>query len=154
MNTQNHIQGVFSGDASCAIRRRRLAVACAAAASLLLPVFWVPAAVRADSGPDASATTQPADASAVPDSTNDVVTGGLTANGTLTLMAGHSQILKLSASYKAIDIPQPDVIGFHRIGDSPDEILINALKAGRTQLIVWDTRGRHAVDRSSSSRRT
>ena len=131
MNTTNR--------ASKKRRTKTLVIAVGAALGVLAlvrgttaePAANTPAAVNA-SAPASKGTT------------NDLITDGLT-DGKITISVNRTAVITTKSPIKRVVIGQPDVIRDNEIG--ANTILITALKAGSTQLIVWDDADRsQAVD--------
>jgi pilus assembly protein CpaC len=88
----------------------------------------------------------PANATAAPHTNNvtDLITDGLT-DGRIDLAVNKTAVITTKTPVKRIVIGQPDVIKDNLIG--PNTILLTGLKAGSTQLVVWDDADRsQAVD--------
>src|SRR3954451_10944547 len=95
-------------------------------------------------------SAQPADAQPAPNAAStrnnrtDLITAGLT-DGRLDLAINKTAVITTKSPIKRIAIGQPDVIKDNVIG--PNTVLLTGLKAGATQVIVWDDSDRsQAVD--------
>jgi pilus assembly protein CpaC len=93
--------------------------------------------VAATTGQEAPSTTQPVVQGA------DLVSGGLSADGRVRLMAGKSLVVNTRVPYKRVNVGNPDVADVNPI--APTDILLTAKTAGSTQLIVWDDNDRSQV---------
>ncbi len=123
MTTQN-LKDVICGRGS----KRRLAAMAAAAGAMMFLLLSGPAggdASAMDATPSSQPTTQPS-----------LVTQGLSSDGSIKLVAGHSLVLTASEPLKRVSIAQPDVADVNAI--APTNVLVTAKKAGDTQLILWD----------------
>jgi pilus assembly protein CpaC len=79
-------------------------------------------AAGADAPP---ATTQPS-----------LVSSGLTSEGSIKLITGHSLVLTTRTALKRVNVGQPDVADVTVM--APTSVLVTAKKSGSTQLILWD----------------
>jgi pilus assembly protein CpaC len=118
-------------------RKRTLVIAVGAALAVLALVRGTTAepAANEPAALNGNATTKPS---------SDLITDGLT-DGKLTLSVNRTAVITTKSPIKRVVIGQPDVIRDNEIG--ANTILITALKAGTTQLIIWDDADRsQAVD--------
>ena len=107
-------------------RRTKALVIVAAAGLAILAV------VRGTTAEPAAPATAPV---SVTHPTNDLITDGLT-DGRLDLAMNKTAVITTKAPVKRVVIGQPDVIRDNMIG--PNTILFTGLKAGSTQVMVWD----------------
>ena len=100
--------------------------------------------IAADTVADAP-PTQAAPAVTQPASDNDsanLLSAGLDATGgKITLIVGQTRLLRSSSPLRTIDVTQPDVVVAKVIPPTAD-ILLTGKKAGSTQLVLWDEKGR------------
>lgn len=60
---------------------------------------------------------------------------GVPADGKITLLVGRATVLKTRVPYSRVAFSQPDIA---RDNELPEGLLVTGVKAGATQLIVWD----------------
>jgi pilus assembly protein CpaC len=99
------------------------------AAGVVIVLLLSGVAAGADAPP---ATTQPS-----------LVASGLTSEGSIKLITGHSLVLTTRTALKRVNVGQPDVADVTVM--APTSVLVTAKKSGSTQLILWDEQDQSQV---------
>jgi len=169
LNNNDRSQGVEVGPMlpTDGRRRRRLRIAAAIGAALLIPYALYaqeplladdPAVETQSDGEspleapaeaatisvalqaDAPATTQPATRPADPAAS---MFETAPKDGQIKLLIGRSTVLRTRTPYKRVSVTQPEVVGDNLV--DPTTILLTAKKTGSSQLIVWDDKDQSEV---------
>jgi pilus assembly protein CpaC len=69
-----------------------------------------------------------------------IATGIDELGGKITLLANQSRLIRTAVPIHTVDVTQPDVVLAKVV--SPTEIMLTGRKAGYSQIVVWDDRGR------------
>lgn len=99
------------------------------AAGVVIVLLMSGVAAGADAPP---ATTQPT-----------LVASGLSSDGSIKLVTGHSVVLTSKTPLKRVNVGQPDVADVTVM--APTSVLVTAKKSGSTQLILWDDQDQSQV---------